>query len=82
MKLDKNGNPFENVSNIRITYKTQSNRVTKTNWSETDVLSFRAYKNAETDALHMGAELIIEDKETIIELIGALCKLCSTNNDL
>jgi|ADurb_Gel_01_Slu_FD_contig_21_635172_length_667_multi_3_in_0_out_0_2 hypothetical protein len=78
MKQDGNGNIFEDVANIRITYKKQSNRTADKDWAETDVLSFRAYKNADTDALHMGAEVTLKNKETILELIEALCRLYRT----
>jgi hypothetical protein len=78
MTKDSSNNIYENVSNIRITYKQQSNRVAEKDWAETDVLSFRAYKNADTDALHMGAELTLKSKETILELIEALCRLYRT----
>ena len=55
MTKDSSNNIYENVGNIRITYKQQSNRNAEKDWADTDVLSFRAYKNADTDALHMGA---------------------------
>lgn len=75
MSKDGNGNLYENVGNIRVTYKKQSNRDESKDWSETDVLSFRAYKGSDTDALHMGAELTLKNDETILELIEALCRL-------
>ena len=78
MKKDGNGNIFENVSNIRITYKKQSDREVEKDWAETDVLSFRAYKNAESDSLHMGAEVSLLNRDTILELIEALCRLYRT----
>lgn len=78
MQKDSSDNIYENVGNIRITYKQQSNRDAEKDWAETDVLSFRAYKNADTDALHMGAELTLKNKETILELIEALCRLYRT----
>ncbi len=81
MRTDSNGNIFEDVSNIRITYKKQSNRPADKDWAETDVLSFRAYKNADTDALHMGAEITLKNKETILELIEVLCRLYRTTGE-
>jgi len=78
MPKDSSNNIYENVGNIRITYKQQNNRDAEKDWAETDVLSFRAYKNADTDALHMGAELTLKNKETILELIEALCRLYRT----
>ena len=78
MQKDSSDNVYENVGNIRITYKQQSNRDSEKDWADTDVLSFRAYKNADTDALHMGAELTLKNKETILELIEALCRLYRT----
>jgi hypothetical protein len=75
MKTDGSGNIYEDVANIRVTYKRQSNRTAEKDWSDTDVLSFRAYKNSDTDSLHMGAELTLKNRETILELIEALCKL-------
>ena len=78
MQKDSSDNIYENVGNIRITYKQQSNRDAEKDWAETDVLSFRAYKNADTDALHMCAELTLKNKETILELIEALCRLYRT----
>ncbi len=78
MQKDSSDNIYENVGNIRITYKQQSNRDAEKDWAETDVLSFRAYKNADTDSLHMGAELTLKNKETILELIEALCRLYRT----
>lgn len=78
MTKDSSNNIYENVGNMRITYKQQSNRNTEKDWADTDVLSFRAYKNADTDALHMGAELTLKNKETILELIEALCRLYRT----
>jgi hypothetical protein len=78
METDSNGNIFENVANIRITYKKRSNRTADKDWSETDVLSFRAYKNEDTDSLHMGAEVTLKSKETILELIESLCRLYRT----
>jgi len=78
MAKDSSDNIYENIGNIRITYKKKSNRETDKDWADGDVLSFRAYKNADTDALHMGAELKLKDRETIIELIEALCRLYKT----
>ena len=78
MQKDNSDNVYENVGNIRITYKQQGNRDSEKDWADTDVLSFRAYKNADTDALHMGAELTLKNKETILELIEALCRLYRT----
>jgi hypothetical protein len=75
MRTDGSGNIYEDVANIRVTYKRQSNRTADKDWADTDVLSFRAYKNSNTDALHMGAELTLKNRETILELIEALCKL-------
>ena len=75
MRTDSNGNVYEDVSNIRVTYKKQSNRSADKDWSDTDVLSFRAYKNSNSDSLHMGAELTLQNRETIVELIEALCRL-------
>lgn len=75
MKTDSSGNIYEDVANIRVTYKRQSNRTADKDWADTDVLSFRAYKNSDTDSLHMGAELTLKNRETILELIEALCKL-------
>lgn len=69
---------YEKVGNIRITYIQQKNREPKKDWAGSDVLSFRAYKNADSDALHMGAELKLKDRETILELIEALCRLYRT----
>lgn len=78
MAKDSSNNIYENVGNIRVTYKKQNNREAEKDWADTDVLSFRAYKNADTDALHMGAELTLKNKETILELIEALCRLYRT----
>ena len=78
MTKNSSNNIYENVGNIRITYKQQSNRNAEKDWADTDVLSFRAYKNADTDALHMGAELTLKNRETILELIEALCRLYRT----
>lgn len=78
MKKDNGGNYFEDVANIRVTYKKQKDRDAKKNWAETDVLSFRAYKNVNTNALHMGAEITLKGKETVLELIEALCRLYRT----
>ncbi|MBS1649958.1 MAG: hypothetical protein JSR09_09670 [Bacteroidetes bacterium] len=75
MRTDGSGNIYEDVANIRVTYKRQSNRTADKDWADTDVLSFRAYKNSDTDSLHMGAELTLKNRETILELIEALCKL-------
>ena len=75
MDIDKNGNLYEDVGNIRVTYKKQDDRDESKDWSETDVLSFRAYKNSDSDALHMGAELTLINDETILELIEALCRI-------
>lgn len=75
MTTDSNGNIYENVANIRVTYKKQGNRSSDKDWAGTDTLSFRAYKNNNSDALHMGAELTLQSKDTILELIEALCKL-------
>lgn len=75
MGTDSSGNNYEDVGNIRVTYKKQSNRSADKDWSDTDVLSFRAYKNSNSDALHMGAELTLQNRETILELIEALCRL-------
>lgn len=75
MEKDNKGNIYENVGNIRITYKRQEDRIESTDWSETDVLGFRAYKGSDSDALHMGAELSLKDSQTIIELIETLCRL-------
>ncbi|MBK8774742.1 MAG: hypothetical protein IPM10_07955 [Chitinophagaceae bacterium] len=75
MKTDGSGNIYEDVANIRVTYKRQSNRTADKDWADTDVLSFRAYKNSDTDSLNMGAELTLKNRETILELIEALCKL-------
>lgn len=82
MAKDSSNNIYENVGNIRITYKQQGNRDSEKDWADNDVLSFRAYKNADTDALHMGAELRLKDRETIIELIEALCRLYRATNKL
>lgn len=75
MGTDSKGNIYEDVANIRVTYKKQSNRTADKDWSDTDVLSLRAYKNSNSDSLHMGAELTLQNRETIIELIEALCRL-------
>ena len=67
-ETDSSGNVFEKVNNIRITYKKADN-----------VLSFRAYKNADTNSLHIGAELDLKDEGTMLELIEALCRLYRTS---
>lgn len=64
MKKDSNQNTYEDVANMRITYK-----------KDKKVISFQAYKNAETDSLHIGPEIEVKNKEVILELIEALCKL-------
>lgn len=78
MQKDSSNNNYEDIGNIRVTYKKQSNRDAEKDQADTDVISFRAYKNADTDALHMGAELTLKNKETILELIEALCRLYRT----
>jgi hypothetical protein len=72
MQQDNNGNNFENIGNIRITYKKQTD-------TGNDILSFRAYKDAETNSLHLGAELVLESQEKFIELIETLCRLYKEN---
>jgi hypothetical protein len=64
MKTDSSNNVYEKVSNIRVTYKRREKRI-----------SFRAYKNANSNSLHIGAELILKDKDTISQLIETLCRL-------
>jgi hypothetical protein len=73
-KTDGNGNMFEDVGNIRITYVDKNRRSSESPWPDKDKLSFRAYKG-QGSSLHMGAEIPIDDTDTLIEIIEALCKL-------
>lgn len=75
MNNDKNGNPYEDVGNIRVTIVDKSTRNPEKDWAGSDTLRFQAYKGGESNALHLGAEIPLENNETIIEIIEALCKL-------
>jgi len=75
MPKDSSNNDYEDVGNIRVTYKKQSNRDSEKDWANTDVISFRAYRGEDKSSLHMGPELILTNKETILELIETLCRL-------
>ncbi|MBL7837498.1 MAG: hypothetical protein JNM67_08280 [Bacteroidetes bacterium] len=75
MQQDKNKNIYEEVGNIRVTFIDKDTRSPDKDWSGKDTLRFQAYKGADTNALHLGAEIPLDSNETIIELIEALCRL-------
>ena len=75
MEIDSKGNQYEEVSNIRITYVSQQSRTEINNWSEGDVLRIQAYRNLEEKSLHIGPEIDLRSRSTILELIEALCRL-------
>jgi hypothetical protein len=77
LNTDSKGNQYENISNIRITYVSQQSRTDVKNWSEGDVLRIQAYKSegADSNSLHMGAELDLRSPSVILELIESLCRL-------
>ena len=70
MEYDKkNGNPFVDVGNIRITYIDKKTRQPSSNWSDSDTIRFAAYKNDKDSSLHKGAEIPVRTKDEIIDLI-------------
>ena len=75
MEKDKNGNIYENIGNIRITVINKATRSSQKDWANCNTLRFQAYKGEDNNALHLGAEIPLENDETIIELIEALCKI-------
>jgi hypothetical protein len=75
MEQDKNGNPYEEVENIRITFVDKNTRNPEKDWSGDDTLRFQAYKGEDSYALYLGAEIPLSSNETIIEIIESLCRL-------
>ena len=73
---DKRGNIYEVIQNIRITYIKSQSRDLDKNWADCDVLRIQSYKEPETNlSLHAGAEIPLENNETILDLIETLCRL-------
>lgn len=81
MNADKNGNVYAEIGNIRITLVDNKNRNPDKDWAGKDTLRFQAYKGENTSALHLGAEIPLDSKETIVEVIEALCKLYKQNGE-
>lgn len=77
---DSKGNTYVDVENIRITYVENKNRQSNTDWAETDVIRFQAYKGHDNNALHMGAEIPIERTIQILDLMEALIKIFRERN--
>lgn len=75
LKEDSNGNFYEDVDNIRITLIEKELRNPDKNWAGTDTIRIQAYKGDETKALHLGAEIPIQNDGTFLKLIEGLCRL-------
>ena len=68
---------FTEVENIRITYVPARDREEVDNWAGSDVLRVQAYLGSDGCRLHEGAELPVPNAEVFVELVSALCVICS-----
>lgn len=74
-QIDKNGNVYIEVENIRISYIEQKNRSNLKDWPNANVLRIQAYRGSTSKALHKGAEYPVCDNKSINSLFEAISKL-------
>jgi len=74
METDSKNNKYIDLDNIRLTLVKGEKRKPEKDWYGSDVLRIQAYKGTESSSLHMGAEIPIESKEKIIELVQVLLR--------
>jgi hypothetical protein len=79
-ETDSRGRRFINVGNIRLTYIAAADRASG-NWAGQDVVRVQPYRNAKSGPLHRGAEFPVGDPLDVLELVGAICRLCSGASD-
>ena len=75
MKIDGKGNRYNEIKNQRISYIKSGNRKPDKDWPGVDVIRIQAYKGGNTNSLHLGAEMPIEKKEDIIDVIRELLEI-------
>jgi len=72
-KTDSSGNSYVDVGNIRLTMVGQANAPEY--WQGHDCIRINAYRGSDNNSLHQGAMIPLTSKQTIVELIEALCQL-------
>ncbi len=74
---DGPGNPYVEVSNVRITYVPRNQRQSAKDWAGSDVIRIQAYKDdpAMSKSLFSGAEFPVESHKQVVELISAVAYL-------
>ena len=72
-KTDSSGNSYVDVGNIRLTLVGSASAPEY--WTGHDCIRINAYRGAENNALHQGAMIPLSSRQTIVELIEALCHL-------
>lgn len=78
MKIDSKGHIYTEIKNIRLTYVKSSNRRPDKDWPEMDVIRIQAYRTGKSNSLHRGAEIPIDKKEDVIDLIRGLLEIHKT----
>lgn len=74
--FDGKGNQYVEVDNIRLTFVPAQKRRRSKDWSGKNVIRVQAYRGRrDGKAMHRGAELPIEDGDTVLKLVSAICEL-------
>ncbi len=75
METDSAHNPYWKIGNLRITYVCAQNRPKEKNWTaDADAIRVQAYRDGESESLHMGAEFPVGSPSEFVELVECLCR--------
>ena len=75
METDSKGNRYTEIKNIRLSYIKSTDRKPDKDWPGMDVIRIQAYRDENSKSLHRGAEIPIDKKEDIIDLIRELLEI-------
>lgn len=78
VRIDGSGNPYIDVSYVRVTYIPADHRKPEANWAGCDVLRIQAYKNDDSNAVFPGAEFPLKDWTYGVELAKSILHLTET----
>ncbi|WP_167597978.1 hypothetical protein [Leeuwenhoekiella sp. ZYFB001] len=75
MERDSKGNIYTEIKNIRLTYVKSANRAPDKDWPGSDVIRIQAYRDGTSKSLHRGAEIPVDKKEDVIDIVSELLKI-------
>lgn len=75
MQTDSKGNLYTEIEHVRITYVKANHRLAQKNWPGMDVIRIQRYRDLNFSSLHRGAEIPVNNKEGIIEIVRKLLEI-------